>query len=91
MDRVYAIEQGGEEFLLIFPNTELDEAATIGERIRQAVKNAVIAAADENIKVTVSIGISNLTRGDEESNQSLSRADQALYKAKNAGRDRVIW
>lgn len=82
---------GGEEFVLILPDTPLLKAAQIGERIRQAIKNSIIEINGLKITVTVSIGISSYHQADTLSTQSLTRADDALYKAKRAGRDCVVF
>ncbi|HCP78070.1 MAG TPA: diguanylate cyclase, partial [Pusillimonas sp.] len=78
----------GEEFLILLPNTTLDHAIQSGERLRAFVAN------QDNIpgcrRLTLSLGV---TRWSAESNQSvdtaLKQADEALYKAKESGRNRV--
>jgi diguanylate cyclase (GGDEF)-like protein len=81
---------GGEEFVMILPETSLESSRMLGERIRQAVDKAVFEG-EERIpakKITVSIGVSCLT-DDEGGYDALDRADQALYKSKQAGKNLV--
>lgn len=80
---------GGEEFLLVFPETGLDQTNKIAERIRAAVSNAEFDAGERKIKLTISIGATLFERG-EDLEQLLSRADQALYRAKQSGRNLVV-
>jgi two-component system cell cycle response regulator len=75
---------GGEEFLVLLPDTDADAAATAAERIREEV-----ASATTPVPVTVSLGIATW-EDDETPEALLHRADQALYAAKAAGRDRVM-
>ena len=82
---------GGEEFIVLLPNTDSGGALTIAERIRLNISNVVIPCADgTETKVTVSIGVNTQK---PQSNSScdifISEADKALYKAKKSGRNRV--
>jgi len=80
---------GGEEFGLLFPNTSLDQASQIAERIRGAI--AAIQLPQENaapINITISIGLARLN-GRYSLADALERADAALYSAKGNGRNRV--
>src|SRR3954452_9060167 len=74
---------GGEEFLVLLPDTDADAAGHFAERMR-----AEVAAAPTPVPVTVSIGIA--TWDGEEPEELLHRADEALYAAKDSGRDRVM-
>ena len=81
---------GGEEFVMILPETSLESSRMLGERIRQAVDKAVFEG-EEQIpakKITVSVGVSCLT-DDEGGYDALERADRALYKSKQAGKNFV--
>lgn len=80
-----AVRWGGEEFLVILPDCDLDAAAALAERIRQ---NLGIEAISGIRSLTVSIGVSTLEPG-ESSAAALERADRALYQAKRNGRNRV--
>lgn len=80
---------GGEEFLLVFPETALDQTMKIAERIRAAVSDAEFDIGDKKIALTISIGATAFVKG-EDLEQLLGRADRALYDAKQAGRNRVV-
>jgi diguanylate cyclase (GGDEF)-like protein/PAS domain S-box-containing protein len=82
---------GGEEFAILLPETVGEEAARVAERIRQAVEAFVvdIDGLTPGISFTVSIGVACLILKDQGFDQMLMRADRALYKAKQAGRNCV--
>lgn len=85
---------GGEEFLVVCPNTSISGAAILAERIRENVQNTLFQSGSMDIKLTVSLGISNLSPsslavGDFNSTKMLQEADSALYKAKSSGRNKV--
>lgn len=80
---------GGEEFVVVIDHAPLDSALALAERIRQAVQNHTCVAEDGSmVNVTSSFGVARQV-GDETAEQLLGRADQALYKAKHGGRNRV--
>jgi two-component system, cell cycle response regulator len=81
---------GGEEFVVVMPDTNLSTAQIVGERIRAAVAGTPFPLENDaqSISVTVSIGVAD-SPGDEQPNALLKRADQALYRSKNTGRNRV--
>jgi two-component system cell cycle response regulator len=81
---------GGEEFVVIMPEAEQRYAASIAERVRQLVEAEPfpIEGGARSIKVTVSIGLAE-ARGDRSPDAFFRRADKALYRAKNEGRNRV--
>jgi len=84
-----AARYGGEEFVILLPETELPGAALIAERLRQLVADTVIAHDQgPTISVTISIGVASLEPY-ESGDELLSRADKAMYQAKNNGRNRV--
>jgi diguanylate cyclase (GGDEF)-like protein len=78
---------GGEEFAVIFPSTSIDLALRICERLRAEVAKARIRVGDAPIQVTVSGGVAIL--GPEGLDHALKKADQALYHAKDGGRDQL--
>jgi diguanylate cyclase (GGDEF)-like protein len=80
---------GGEEFLLVLPETDLEGARVCVERIRQRVADAVFRAGGTTVKVSVSCGLTPCRPG-EDMRAALARADQALYQAKDRGRNRVV-
>ncbi len=79
---------GGEEFLAVLPDTDMEQAAASAERIRRAVEGLVIENDCARISVTLSIGITQY-RADEPLSTAIARADHALYAGKSAGRNRV--
>ena len=81
---------GGEEFLVVLPQTDLQGAAVLGERVRAAIEQTTIPVEGaEPLSVTVSIGVAALGDGACSAEQLVERADAALYAAKDAGRNRV--
>ncbi len=82
---------GGEEFIIILPNTSPAEALVITERIRLAIEKLVIKSAeDESIKITVSMGITSSSKNTMSFEGLLKIADKALYAAKNQGRNCIV-
>jgi len=81
---------GGEEFLIVLPNSEIKAASDQAERLCQTVRTMQIDANDQSFKVTISVGVAQYRIGDENWEQFLNRADRALYKAKERGRDRWV-
>jgi diguanylate cyclase (GGDEF)-like protein len=79
---------GGEEFLLLMPETDLDGAHVCVERIRHRVSETPFQVSGAAVSLTVSCGLAAYRPG-EDMRATLARADQALYQAKEAGRDRV--
>jgi diguanylate cyclase (GGDEF)-like protein len=80
---------GGEEFTMLLPDTALDEAEALSERLRLQVSREPLQFDGNSIGVTVSIGIASLTGLDTEAMAALVRADSALYEAKHSGRNAV--
>ena len=81
---------GGEEFGLLLPETEPEEAREAAERIRRLVEQTVVETAAGPVRATISLGIAPMPAVAEGSATWLSEADIALYEAKNFGRNRVI-
>jgi len=79
---------GGEEFLILMPQTGIDSAQLVITRLREATTGVRLSKTVEDLVVTTSVGIAQW-RSDESLMQTLERADKALYAAKNAGRNRV--
>ena len=79
---------GGEEFLVVFPKCEVADAATIAERIRCSISCATVRTQTEEILVTASIGIAEV-RHSPDTTAVIREADDALFQAKQKGRDRV--
>jgi two-component system cell cycle response regulator len=83
---------GGEEFILVLPSTDLTAADPIAERLRKLVAGKPFAAnAGPGVPVTISIGLAALGDATDTLEKLLKRADEALYRAKREGRNRVVW
>jgi len=80
---------GGEEFAIVLTETDKEQARFAAERFRKAVESKEIKAYDENLKVTISIGIAVFPDDANDPQKLINKADQALYKAKESGRNRV--
>lgn len=81
---------GGEEFCLVLPETDRNGARSLCEQIRQMIESHNFTFEGHRIEVTVSIGIAELERGVTDALQLLKRADENLYRAKRAGRNRIV-
>jgi len=82
---------GGEEFSVVLPETELGNAILVAERLRQQVAAGAIDIGSGNtLNCTLSIGVADWTDKTEDVEKLLHRADQALYEAKNSGRNKVV-
>jgi two-component system, cell cycle response regulator len=81
---------GGEEFVALLPHTTHAEALETAERVRQRIHDHLFPAGDKKVHVTVSVGVASYPSANVDSPSTLVReADQALYRAKEAGRNRV--
>ncbi|BCW89034.1 Response regulator PleD [Alphaproteobacteria bacterium SO-S41] len=87
-----ACRYGGEEFVVIMPETDVAFAYAVAERLRQNVADVPfpISSSDKALTVTVSIGVTSIERPDDTADTILKRADAALYRAKRDGRNRVV-
>lgn len=87
-----ACRLGGEEFVIVLPETDMALAYHIAERVRQSICNKTfpIPSAGINLDVTISIGIAGLEEPEDNADTILKRADKALYRAKRDGRNRVV-
>jgi diguanylate cyclase (GGDEF)-like protein len=79
---------GGEEFTVLLPTTHLRDALPVAERLRTAVERLDCSDVDPSIRVTISVGVAEWTREDTLTKLA-GRADETLYRAKHAGRNRV--
>lgn len=79
---------GGEEFGIVLPGANLPNAKTVADRLRQAIKRAIINLNGNIINITISVGIST-AKGKSSHEELMRKADEALYTAKNNGRDTV--
>lgn len=80
---------GGEEFAVILPGADLPAAEIFAERLRNKVAEAPAVHEDKTIPLTISIGVTEIKADDASANDALTRADRALYRAKEGGRNRV--
>jgi len=88
----FVARYGGEEFIVILPNADISKAVKIAERIRKKVASAVISASRKDLwegfgRLTISLGVAQLAGRSVK--EMLNQADQALYKAKREGKNRV--
>ena len=84
---------GGEEFAMLLPETNGPEARQTAERIRRAIEEyTFIGTDDQGLHVTVSQGVATYpSAGVHERDDIIAKADEALYEAKNSGRNRVVF
>jgi len=80
---------GGEEFILILPDTTLEQAQAIAERMRQTLETNGLLRDGELIKVTATFALTQVRAEDTDIQECTKRADEALYEGKRAGRNRV--
>ncbi len=85
----YVGRYGGEEFLIILPETPKKGAINVAERIRKKIENTGFNIVSPPLKITISFGVASLEDGMKTSTDLLKKADEALYKAKEKGRNRV--
>lgn len=81
---------GGEEFIAMLTNCDINTAETTAQRMLEAVRTLDIYTAKHHIKITISIGISELLPDDTNIDKALKRSDEALYTAKQSGRNRAV-
>ncbi|MGH2606857.1 MAG: GGDEF domain-containing protein [Anaerolineales bacterium] len=80
---------GGEEFVILLPETGEGGASVVAERIRVALREEAVSVGSLTVDMTVSIGLTSLRPDMQDIDALLAHADAALYRAKDAGRDRV--
>ena len=80
---------GGEEFVVLFPETKLNEMAAPLNKLRNAIKKIPFKFKNQDVSITISIGVTAFKTGDNPL-KVFDRADNALYDAKNSGRDKVV-
>jgi len=84
------VRYGGEEFMLILPETTIKDALEIAERIRRTVANTPFIVEGKTIHFTISLGVASSERAGKDFESLLKETDQFLYQAKQSGRDQVI-
>lgn len=80
---------GGEEFLVVFPNTSLNQALAVLARIRQEVAEMDLRSIDPQLRISFSAGLASLRPGEAQA-AAVNRADGLMYRAKRTGRDRAV-
>ncbi len=87
--RIYDVlgRYGGEEFLVVLPDTNFEDTKILAERVREGIRKDLLA----NINVAISLGVTCIQDKDESINDIIKRADKGLYMAKSTGKDRVGW
>jgi diguanylate cyclase len=80
---------GGEEFVILLPNTGVDEAVRVMQRVQRALTRQYFLHDNKRVLITFSAGVA-LRTGHESQDALIRRADQALYRAKQAGKNRVL-
>lgn len=83
------VRRGGEEFVLIMPMTGTEDARLVAERVRNAMDDDDVVVGDVRLHQTVSIGVATWD-GEEDADRLDERSDEAMYRAKQAGRNRVV-
>jgi two-component system, cell cycle response regulator len=83
---------GGEEFVVVMPDTDVAYAYSVAERLRKSIETTPVDISREphRLNITISIGIAKTEGGNDTAEALLHRADQALYRAKRTGRNRVV-
>ncbi len=81
---------GGEEFCVVLPETDLEGAYLVAERIRKGAEQRLIKAYDTSVRITLSIGISTYPSSGKEAEELIDKADWALYRAKTQGRNCIV-
>ena len=80
---------GGEEFVLLLPETNIDNAASVTEKLRKAIAECQFHHGDKDVQITVSAGLTEFVSGDSVES-AFERADQYMYTAKRGGKNRCI-
>jgi two-component system, cell cycle response regulator len=90
-DNDIACRYGGEEFAILLPHTNIEEASIMSERFREKVAANDFLHGSSSMRITISIGIAQYQRGgDKSGNSFVEQADRALYQAKEEGRNRSV-
>lgn len=85
----FLFRYGGEEFVVILPDISLEYALVSAEKLRKLIEQEIFRDENKSSFITISIGLSMLTQEDESINSVIARADEALYRAKEHGRNKV--
>jgi diguanylate cyclase (GGDEF)-like protein len=82
---------GGEEFLVIVPHADQEQLRNVAERLWRSVREAAFDCRGQKINVTISLGVAATREAEDSYEEIIRRADDALYRSKNAGRDRITY
>ena len=82
---------GGEEFLVVLPHTDAGQLRGFAERLWEKVRSEPFHYDGHDISVTISLGVAAASGSDESHEELIRRADDALYRAKSEGRDRICY
>ena len=87
-----AARYGGEEFCVVMPGANVDDGYEMGEKIRKAIESHRVTNPNtgEELKVTISVGVTEYHPLDKHNKELIERSDQALYKAKHGGRNQTV-
>ncbi|MBS1169110.1 MAG: diguanylate cyclase/phosphodiesterase with sensor(s) [Burkholderiaceae bacterium] len=85
----YSGRLGGEEFVVLLPETSVEQGMLFAERLRQKIETASVPTDQGELNYTISLGVTQMTGEDATFEETLDRADQALYRAKSEGRNRI--
>lgn len=81
---------GGEEFIIILPRTDVDQARVVAERMRLALSETIVSHQGQTVVVSATFALAELTPEDKDINSVIRRADDALYEGKDSGRNCVV-
>mgnify|MGYP000946970703 CR=1 FL=1 len=89
-DTDFLARYGGEEFVILLPGIDREAACAVAERLCKMVQNTRFVYQGMEIRITISVGVTQATPSDHTEEAVFNRADRAVYEAKNAGRNRVV-
>ena len=91
-DNDYAFRMGGDEFLILLPETNEEQAYHLAKRMRKEIENKKLQSDTQSYTISVSLGISQFRQNDANLEVVVKRADEALYQVKNSGKNsETIW
>ena len=81
---------GGEEFVVILPETDVIQGITVASKLRKGIEETIFEYDNDRVRVTISLGITEIKEIDKEYQSVINRADKYMYMAKKKGRNLVI-